>query len=245
MDRLLKLWGDKNQHRSMPRNLNLDRLKSLSVRLTNVSFQHDVQIFGNVDCEFKPGEHIAITGPSGVGKSTLLDIIMGFVLPTQGSVIRKVNGSEVSPEVFWRDCAYIGQNSVTFGGTLRENITMFSGEDNFDLQRAREAIRFAQLEDVFCENSENFEFEIDQFGSNLSGGQKQRLSWARAYYSNASVIVVDEGTSALDEPTEIKLLKEITQKMSDRLVIFVTHKPERLNFFTCILELSSTGLRIV
>lgn len=245
MDRLLKLWSDKDQHRFMPQNSNFDHLKSLSIRLANVSFQYDVQIFGNVDCEFKPGEHIAITGPSGVGKSTLLDIIMGFVQPTQGSVIRKVNGSQVSPEVFWGDCAYIGQHSVVFSGTLKENLTMFSSEDKFDLQRAREAIRFAQLDDVFSGSSESFEFEIDQFGNNLSGGQKQRLSWARAYYSNASVIVVDEGTGALDEPTEIKLLKAISQKLSDRLVIFVTHKPERLNFFTCVLELSNTGLRVV
>ena len=95
------------------------------------------------------------------------------------------------------------------------------------------------------EDSENFEFKIDQFGNNLSGGQKQRLSWARAYYSNAAVIVVDEGTSALDENTEFKLLEEISQKLNDRLIIFVTHKPERLKSFTQKLELSKSGLNVM
>ena len=227
---MLKLWSNENQSRLSPRKLNYKFPKNLSIRLSDVTFQHDEKIFGNVNYEFKSGEHIAITGPSGVGKSTLLDIIMGFLEPTNGSVSHEISESEVTPEEFWSSCAFIGQTSVIFSGSLKENLTMFSNEESFDPKRALEAIKFAQLEDVFFANSEDFEFEIDQFGTNLSGGQKQRLSWARAYYSDASVIVVDEGTSALDEATEFKLLEEIPKKLSDRLIIFVTHKPERLKF---------------
>jgi len=245
MDRLLELWSDGKQHGFTPRKPYFDNSKNVSVLVDNIAFQYDEKIFGNVNCEFQSSDHIAITGPSGVGKSTFLDIILGFVQPTHGNVIRKVGGEEVSPQDFWSNCAYISQNSVIFSGTLRENLTMFSEVGDFDLHRAREAIKFAQLDNLFLEDSENFEFKIDQFGNNLSGGQKQRLSWARAYYSNAAVIVVDEGTSALDENTEFKLLEEISQKLNDRLIIFVTHKPERLKSFTQKLELSKSGLNVM
>lgn len=245
MDRLLSLWDHSSSSQILDLKARRIEVNDLKIKLQNVSLWRNKKVFDNVSYEFGLGEHVAIVGTSGIGKSSLLDVIMGFVQSKSGTVAHTINGVKLDPFDFWPYCAFISQHTTIFSGSLKDNLTMFSDDEDFDHDRANGAIRFAQLDDLFVDGKENYDFLIEQFGSNLSGGQKQRLSWARAFYSNASVIVIDEGTSALDEATETKILDGLSRDLSDRLIIFVTHKPERLKYFDNIIELTSDGLRLV
>ena len=189
----------------------------------------DREIFPNINpfqwdfyLEIKRGDIIAISGPSGVGKSTLLKSVIGQ--STRPSQVKN-NGDigSVSSRLWLDNFAYVPQESRFFAGSIRENILM--GRDH-DEQLISEVTRSAMLFDVGDVSRElNLETLLGADGSVLSGGQLQRLSIARALYGRPSILLLDEFTSGLDENTEKAIIDTVQKFSSDIAIVAVSHRP--------------------
>jgi ATP-binding cassette subfamily B protein/ATP-binding cassette subfamily C protein len=194
-----------------------------SIRLEDVSFSYTPgeTILDRVSLEIRRGEKIAVTGESGGGKSTLIDLIIGIHRPDSGTLF--VDGQAIRGENVrsWRRrIGYIPQDIYLFDGTVAENV-VFGAE--FDEKRLLRVLEMANIRD-FLETKEGVHTSIGEEGIQLSGGQRQRLGIARALYDDPDVLVLDEATSALDNETEAKIMDEIYEASREKTLIVVAHR---------------------
>jgi len=185
------------------------------VDIKNMSFSYDgiEYIFENADFKLKKGEIVAIGGISGIGKSTLLKIIMGIFYPQSGQV--EVN-IKVKNNAF---SSYVPQGNLILSGTIRENIAFYR---EIDEEKIVYASKMAEIYDFIKELPDGFDTVLGEKGLGLSEGQVQRLAIARAIYFNAPLLILDEATSALDEKTEYKVLSNIREM--GKTCIIISHK---------------------
>lgn len=207
---------------------NYHRPLSGQIELRNVSFRYslsDPPVLKNVNLLVKAGDHVAITGPSGGGKSTLVKILLGLLQPTEGEVL--IDGSPLSRfgyKNFHNQVGAVLQDDNLFAGSLADNIALF--DDNLDLQRIFEASILAGLHDDISVMPMGYETLVGDMGSSLSGGQKQRLLLARALYRKPRLLVLDESTSHLDAAREKAVNAAITLLGITRIVI--AHRRETI-----------------
>ncbi len=197
------------------------------IRLENVSFGYnDKNILTDVNLTIKKNQKIAITGESGAGKTTLVDIIIGIYKPTEGKVfIDEVELSEKNIRSWRSKIGYIPQQVYLFGGSVAENIVFGR---KFDANRVKECLRMVEMEKFF-DNYNGIQTRIGPGGINLSGGQQQRIAIARAIYSDPEVLVLDEATSALDYEAEERIMDMIFRIGKNKTIIVVAHRHSALN----------------
>ncbi len=210
----------------------------IDVKKISFSFNNDKKrnkILENLEFSIKKNDLVGIVGKSGCGKTTLLNILLGFLKPTSGQVLldEKLNIYE-NVEDWLKNTSYVPQNPVIINDTIKANISL--SYDEVDIKKLEKSLKVSCLD----EEIKNFSSGINTFlgpGSvNLSGGQKQRISIARAIYKDSEVILLDEPTSALDRMTEEKIIENLL-KLEDKTIIMVTHKTELLKKFNKIIEL--------
>jgi ABC-type bacteriocin/lantibiotic exporter with double-glycine peptidase domain len=197
-----------------------------SISLRNVEFTYDTRLAWKLDIsslDIEAGSQIAVVGPSGGGKSTLVDIILGVLEPDKGNVL--ISG--LTPKTLikrWPGLiGYVPQKITAFKGSLIENVALGINAEEIDVERVKEVLELSQ----FYSNTESgnlLNYEVTDKGTNLSGGQLQRLGIARALYSNPKVIVLDEATSALDGQTEEAISKTINSLKGLATVILIAHR---------------------
>jgi len=169
------------------------------------------------------GASVGIAGRSGAGKSTIVDLLLGLLNPTEGSI---TVGDATLADVLadWRHhIGYVPQDVVLFDGTIAQNIALTWGDD-IDHERVERAARRAQLWDLVEQRAEGLQARIGERGAALSGGQRQRLGIARALYTDPLVLVLDEATSALDTKTESEVARAIRALHGQVTVIAVAHR---------------------
>lgn len=191
----------------------------------NVEFEYvEAQpLLKGLNLKVQAGETIAFVGESGAGKSTILNLILGFNVPRSGEVlIDGKNIKEIDLHSYRKNLAVVPQNSVMFTGTIRENITY--GMDGIDEKRLRDIIEAARLADFVDSLPQGVDTRIEEHGANLSGGQRQRISIARALIRDPRVIIFDEATSALDSVSEKEIQKAINNISKDRTTFIVAHR---------------------
>lgn len=209
--------------------------KELSVE--HLSFGYDDhEVIRDLTLSFKKGGKYALTGPSGCGKSTLLKILLGW-LPDHGGKV-KLDGEDIGSytvEQLQQQMSYIEQNIYLFNSTIRDNITL--GEEYSDELMDRAIKNSALISDLETMPL-GLETPVGENGSNLSGGQKQRVAIARALIHNRSILLVDEGTSALDQKNA-DIVEQSLLENPDLTLILVSHhlSPERKKQFTKVYEL--------
>lgn len=194
-------------------------------------------VLEQVDFTLPKGAFCAITGQSGIGKSTLLKLMLGVYRPSSGC-LTAVSGEE--RKTLGRGTrglfAYVPQGNFLFSGTLRENLLMIAPEA--DEEMLCEAIHVSAVDQFLDQLPEGLDTVIGEHGEGLSEGQAQRVSIARAVLSGAPVLLLDEATSALDAQTETDVLQRICQ-MKDRTCIAVTHRPaalEQADYQLCVKD---------
>ncbi len=201
--------------------------KRIEVILDSVTFTHlggSQPAVRDVSLSIKPGSYIALVGPSGAGKTTLADLILGLNTPQSGSVM--VNGvsarelRETRPGLM----AYVPQRPGLVSGTLVDNIALGQEPDSIDLQRVNGALEKARLTDMVSELSQGVHTRLGKNVDSLSGGQIQRLGLARALYTQPKLIVLDEATSALDAEAEASVSESIRKIGDDTTVIVIAHR---------------------
>jgi ABC-type multidrug transport system fused ATPase/permease subunit len=178
----------------------------------------------NVTLNIPAGNIVAIVGPSGAGKTSLVDVLLGAISPSSGKVlISGISPNEVI--VKWPGAiAYVPQDVYIIDGTLRENITIGMSSDSETTSRIESAITLAQLSEVVGDLPNGLDTEVGENGVNLSGGQRQRIGIARALYTEPKLIVLDEATSALDADTEDKISNSVQALRVSHTLIIIAHR---------------------
>ncbi|AZM54282.1 ABC transporter [Streptomyces sp. WAC 01529] len=177
--------------------------------------------------EVAPGETVALVGPSGVGKSTLLNVVLGFVRPTEGRVcVGGVDLAEVSPELWRERIAWVPQRPHLFAGTIAENVRLARPEAS-DAQ-LRQALRDAGALEFVDALPAGAGTALGEDGAGLSAGQRQRLALARAFLADRPVVLLDEPTAALDGGTEAGVVEAVRRLAVGRTVLLVVHRPALL-----------------
>lgn len=202
-----------------------------SIRLRDVDFSYveDQQVIRSSYFEAHRNEIVAIVGPSGEGKTTLIRMFLGLILPNSGdAILIDKDGNEVNLNASTRKFfSYVPQGNTIFSGTIAENLRMVK-EDATDYEII-EALKIACAYDFVKKLPEGINSEVGPRGLGLSEGQSQRISIARAVLRDAPVLLLDEATSALDVTTERKVLRNIIQQKPNKTCIVTTHRPSVLN----------------
>jgi len=198
------------------------------IELRGISFRYsptDPLVLHNINLIVEPGDHIAITGPSGGGKSTLVKILLGLVEPDEGDVlIDGVPLARFGHKNFHEQVGAVLQDDSLFAGSLADNIALF--DDAPDMERIVGAAVTAALHDDIAAMPMGYETLVGDMGSTLSGGQKQRLLLARALYRQPRLLVMDEGTSHLDPAREQAVNAAVAQLGTTRIII--AHRMETI-----------------
>lgn len=197
------------------------------VEIKDVAFSyppgHDFSL-QNISLRVNKGELVAIVGPSGAGKTTLIDLLLG-VLEANSGIVKISNTSPLSAiNKFPGAIAYVPQNVEIFEGTIRQNVMMgFEPSASYQDEVIR-AIELAQLSDLIADLPHGLDSYVGERGSRLSGGQRQRLGIARALFTNPNLLIMDESTSALDGQTEIALSTSLQNLRGDKTILLIAHR---------------------
>jgi ABC-type multidrug transport system fused ATPase/permease subunit len=198
-----------------------------ALRLESVEFTYEgtsEPTLRDIDFEIRSGDSIGIVGATGSGKSTLVDLIVGLSHPTRGRIT--VDGLPLARrETAWqRNIGMVSQQVFLLDDTLRRNIALGVPQEEVDEDRVREAVRLAQLSEFVAALPEGLDTTVGEHGMRVSGGQRQRVAIARALYPQPSLIVLDEGTSALDNLTESMFIEALRELRRDHTIITVAHR---------------------
>ena len=212
-----------------------------SIQLNNISYSiQGTKILDDINLEIKKADFIAIFGDSGKGKSTMINMILGFLNPTQGTIhINKKNTNFQDRIKFQHLCSYVKQDTFLINDTIQTNITLSEDKDDYDELKLLRAIALSGLESFIQENSDGLKKIVSENGKNLSGGQKQRIAIARALYKDADLIILDEPFNELDENSEISILNNLKEIASEgKIVLLISHSKTSLNYCNKILYLN-------
>ena len=209
------------------------------IRVSDVTFAYPdsaVNVLDDFSHDFRPGSRTAIVGPTGVGKSTLIRLLLSLLKPQSGSidVYNNIGMAPVSPATRC-NLVYVPQGNSLFSGTIRDNLLM--GNPEATEEEMNKALHTAAADFVF-ELPSGINTQCFEAGGGLSEGQAQRIAIARALLRPGSILLLDEFSSALDASTETVLMERLTSELPDHTMIFITHRDKIINYCTDVLRLS-------
>ena len=197
------------------------------ISLEGVSFAYEGNAFdalAEVDLAVRRGEQIGICGPTGGGKTTLVDLMAGLLSPTTGRVL--VDGQDIATNIrgWQRNLGMVPQMVFLFDDTLRRNIALGVADTDIDEAAVAEAVQSAQLDEFVASLPQGLDTVVGERGIRLSGGERQRIAIARSLYTRPQVLILDEGTSALDNTTEQDLMRALKHLRGTRTILLVAHR---------------------
>lgn len=216
----------------------------------NVAFKFarsGIDILGRINLEIPKGSKVGIVGSSGSGKSTFLDLLMGLLVCTEGSITiddRPLTGKYISA---WQEIlSHVPQTIYLSNKSLKENIAFGISKTLIDDQRVAQVIKMAALNEVIDSLEDGYNTKVGERGVRLSGGQRQRIGLARALYQTSEIIVLDEATSALDTETEARVMESIYSLGKEITIFIVAHRLSTLKECDFIVEImGAKGIKII
>lgn len=196
------------------------------ISFQNVAFKYpnsDRHALKDFNLDIRAGETIAFVGDSGSGKSTVLNLVIGFYNAQEGKVlVDGVSIEEMDIKKYRKSIAIVLQNNILFSGTIRDNITY--GLPGINIEKLWQAVKMANLEEFVQSLPKGLDTDVGEHGSGLSGGQRQRVAIARALLRDPKIIILDEATSALDNKSERMVQEAIEKMMKGRTTLVVAHR---------------------
>ena len=195
------------------------------VAVEHVSFAYDARqsVLTDVSFDAKPGELVAIVGPTGAGKTTVMNLLHRFYDPTEGRItVDGMDLRQITLESWYRQIALVPQETILFGGTILDNIRY--GNRDASQEAVTEASRAAHAHDFIMSFPDQYLTLVGEKGVNLSGGQRQRIAIARAILKNPRILLLDEATSALDSESERLVQQALEQLMKGRTTFVIAHR---------------------
>jgi len=197
--------------------------ESIALEAASFRYADNLQwVFRNVDLTIRKGERVAIVGPTGSGKSTLVDVLMGLLPPTEGRLM--IDGCSVAAEAWQSNIAHVPQVIFLADTSIAANIALGIHSDRIDDARLRSAAAQAQVAEFIESLPDGYRTTVGERGVRLSGGQRQRIGIARALYRQAPVLVLDEATSALDDATEEAVMRTLEELSRELTIILIAHR---------------------
>lgn len=212
-----------------------------SLVFDNITFAYqDETVLQNASARINKGELVAVAGPSGIGKSTMMKLILGLIEPDEGELYLDTTEGKIPINAGLRKLfAYVPQGNMLLSGTIRENISFCNPEAS--TEDIVKAAKMAMVWDFINEQPKGIDTIVGERGLGLSEGQIQRIAVARALLSDAPILLFDEATSALDEKTERKLIENI-KKLQNKTCIFISHKHRTINMCDRIISFNNKRL---
>lgn len=212
------------------------------IRFENVWFGYkpDEYVLKNLDFTIKPGEKVALVGPTGAGKSSIIRLLCRLYEPNQGRIlVDGIDIRDISQAELRRHIGVILQESFIFAGDVKRNITL--GED-YSLEEVKKAARLTNIDSFIESLPQDYYTELRERGANLSGGQKQLLAFARVAIRNPNILVLDEATSSLDVATEAYTQEALEHLLKDKTAIIIAHRLSTIRNVDKILVLKQGEL---
>lgn len=214
-----------------------------SIEVAEVSFSYSnrrLPALAGFSMSIAAGDRVALAGPTGVGKSTLLDMVSGLLSPDSGAItIDDVPIARISIEEWHRQIAYVPQNSFLLDASIAENI-VFGSE--FDAERLQKVLELVQLADFVDSTPSGVDTIAGDRGVSISGGQRQRIALARALYREPRLLLMDEATSALDEITEAQVLDGLFEHLTETTIVYVAHRSSAVNKADKVIEVTDVSM---
>lgn len=218
-----------------------DFLGDISYRNVSFAYEEESEVLSNINLEIKAGETVAFVGPSGVGKTTLVNLLPRFYEISEGEIlIDGINIQDMTMHSLRKQIGVVQQDVFLFNGTIRENV-LYGRLDATD-REVWGAIEAAQLGELIKELPQGLDTQIGERGVLLSGGQKQRLSIARIFLKNPAILILDEATSALDTETEFYIQESLNKLSEGRTTLIIAHRLATIQHADRILVISEEGI---
>jgi ABC-type multidrug transport system fused ATPase/permease subunit len=214
-----------------------------AVEFKNVSFSYDGRepVLADVSFRVQPGQHVAIVGPSGVGKTTLLSLLLRFYKPTRGEIwFDDLPASEYDISALRQRIGYVAQSTLLWAGTVRDNLCY--GNPAARDEQIVHAAQIAGIHDFIAGLPQGYAAPVGERGVNLSEGQKQRLAIARALIKDPDILILDEPTSALDSVVEKSIFDALPELVRGKTLFVVAHRLATIQNSDRILLLNENRL---
>jgi len=195
------------------------------IHFKNVTFKYEDEniVLDNLDLDITAGKHVALVGPSGVGKSTIISLIPRFYDVSDGNIlIGDHDIRDIRLELLRKSIGIVQQDVFMFHGTIKENILY--GNPDADEEAVVEAAKQAYIHDFIISLPEGYDTMVGERGVKLSGGQKQRISIARVFLKNPPIVILDEATSSLDNESELFVQQALDQLAKGKTTVTVAHR---------------------
>lgn len=242
-DVLMPLTENNDEDNRQIKNLPIDFERSLSLNNIDFSYESDGElIFKNFSININKGEVIGLVGPSGAGKTTLMNILLGFLKPTNGDyLIDDIKLDEAHMKAFYKKVGYVQQQVYLIDGSLAENIAFGCKANDINYDKLQIVLKKANLWEMVENLPNGIDEMIGENGTKLSGGQRQRVGIARALYFDSEILFFDEATSALDSKTEKEITNSINEISDGNLtIIIIAHRMTTLEHCDRIIEINNT-----
>ena len=213
------------------------------IQIKELSYQYpnsEEKVLNAVNFTIKKGQSVALIGPSGAGKTTMADLLLGLLKPSEGNIFMDDMDIEQLGGDWNRIIGYVPQTMYLIDDTIRRNIAF--GEETEDDTKIWEALRIAQMEEFVKKLPQGLDTRVGELGVRFSGGQRQRLSIARALYRNPDILVLDEATAALDNETESEVMNAIEKLQGYKTLIIVAHRLSTVRNCDVIYEVKDKAI---
>jgi ABC-type bacteriocin/lantibiotic exporter with double-glycine peptidase domain len=211
------------------------------IEIKNVTFSYknsEKKVFENLNINIYAGSTVGIVGKSGIGKSTLVDLILGLLKPEKGTIEISRVDPMMAIRVWPGQISYLPQKTFLLPGTVRKNLALGYEEGSFSDSQYLDALSVVYLAKELKSDTGLLDFVLTEDATNISGGQRQRIGIARAILGSPKLLILDEATSSLDVTTEEIVMLSLKKLLPDATLVFITHKKSTLTFCDSVIDLN-------